>query len=134
MTQSETRIAILGVGLMGAGMARRLLRAGFSLAVYNRTAEKARALVADGARLADSPRGAATGAQFIISMVADDASGTASRSRPRARRAARSNGRTRQAGGSKTCRRSPRRFAKRADVGGCDVLHYPLIGRRGIDD
>jgi 3-hydroxyisobutyrate dehydrogenase len=71
-TSSQPRIAILGVGLMGGGMARRLLGAGFSLAVYNRTADKAKSLVADGARLADSPKDAATGAQFIISMVADD--------------------------------------------------------------
>ena len=53
-------------------MARRLLGAGFPLSVYNRTAEKAASLVAEGARLAESPREAAAGADFIISMVADD--------------------------------------------------------------
>ena len=71
-TSSQQRVAILGLGLMGGGMARRLLGAQFSLAVYNRTAEKAKALVDGGARLADCPRDAATGARFIISMVADD--------------------------------------------------------------
>ena len=52
---------------------RRLLGAGFPLTVYNRSADKAASLVADGARLAASPREAATGAEFIVSMVADDA-------------------------------------------------------------
>jgi 3-hydroxyisobutyrate dehydrogenase len=68
----QPRVALLGLGLMGAGMARRLLGAGFPLAVYNRTAEKAASLVGDGARLANSPRDAAEGADFVVSMVADD--------------------------------------------------------------
>jgi 3-hydroxyisobutyrate dehydrogenase len=57
---------------MGSGMARRLLAAGFPLAVYNRTAEKAAALVADGARLAHSPHEAAEDADVVVSMVSDD--------------------------------------------------------------
>lgn len=71
-TSELPRVALLGLGLMGAGMARRLLGAGFPLAVYNRTAAKAASLVADGARLASSPRDAADGADFVVSMVADD--------------------------------------------------------------
>lgn len=63
---------MLGLGIMGAGMARRLLGAGFPLTVYNRTAAKAEALVADGARLAHTPREAARDADVIVSMVADD--------------------------------------------------------------
>ena len=70
---AQPRVAILGLGLMGSGMARRLLGAGFPLTVYNRSADRAASLVADGARLAESPRDAATGAEFIVSMVADDA-------------------------------------------------------------
>jgi len=70
---SSPRIALLGLGIMGGGMARRLLGAGFPLAVYNRSPEKAAALVADGARLAASPREAAAGADIVVSMVADDA-------------------------------------------------------------
>ena len=54
-------------------MARRLLGAGFPLAVYNRTAARANDLVAGGARAGNSPRDAATAAEFIISMLADDA-------------------------------------------------------------
>jgi len=66
-------VAILGLGTMGGGMAANLLKAGFSLAVYNRTAAKAEALVSAGARLAPTPADAAKGASVIISMLADDA-------------------------------------------------------------
>jgi len=58
---------------MGAGMASKLLHAGFSLTVYNRTAAKAQPLVDSGARLASTPAAAATGADLVISMLADDA-------------------------------------------------------------
>jgi 3-hydroxyisobutyrate dehydrogenase len=56
---------------MGAGMAANLLKAGFSLSVYNRTATKARAI--DGARFASTPAEAVLNASVIISMLADDA-------------------------------------------------------------
>jgi 3-hydroxyisobutyrate dehydrogenase len=66
-------VAILGLGTMGAGMAANLLKAGFSLSVYNRTTAKAQALIDAGARLASTPAEAAKGASVIISMLADDA-------------------------------------------------------------
>lgn len=66
------RIAFLGLGIMGGGMARRLLRAGFPLTVYNRNRDKAAPLAAEGAKLAATPREAADGAAIIFSMVADD--------------------------------------------------------------
>jgi len=66
-------IAILGLGTMGAGMATNLLKAGFSLSVYNRTAAKAQALIGAGARFASTPVEAAKDASAIISMLADDA-------------------------------------------------------------
>jgi len=53
-------------------MARRLVNAGFPVTLYNRSREKAADLVHAGAQLAESPRAAATGADVIISMVADD--------------------------------------------------------------
>ena len=68
---TKTHVALLGLGLMGTGMARRLLAAGFRLTVYNRTVAKAAPLVAAGAKLAASPRAAAHGAHVIISMVSD---------------------------------------------------------------
>jgi 3-hydroxyisobutyrate dehydrogenase len=66
-------IALLGLGTMGAGMAANLLKAGFSINVYNRTAAKARGLIGAGARFASTPAEAAKGASVILSMVADDA-------------------------------------------------------------
>jgi len=71
------RIAFLGLGIMGAGMAGRLLDAGFPLTVYNRSAARARALEARGAVVADSPRAAASEADIVFSMVADDAASRA---------------------------------------------------------
>ena len=69
---NKTSVAFLGLGLMGSGMARRLIGAGFAVTVYNRNAEKAAPLAAAGARVAATPRAAAAGAGIIISMVADD--------------------------------------------------------------
>ena len=71
------RIAFLGLGRMGAGMAARLLAAGRTVTVYNRTAARAEPLVRAGARLARSPREACDGADAVIAMSADDASSRA---------------------------------------------------------
>jgi 3-hydroxyisobutyrate dehydrogenase len=70
------RVAFVGLGKMGLGMAARLLEAGHQLSVYNRTAARAESLVRRGARLHDTPKAACQGADAVISMVADD---TASR-------------------------------------------------------
>ncbi len=70
---AKTSVALLGLGIMGGGMARRLLGAGFPLTVYNRNPAKAAALVQEGARQAKSPREAAAGADVVLCMVADDA-------------------------------------------------------------
>jgi 3-hydroxyisobutyrate dehydrogenase len=67
-----TRVAFLGLGTMGSGMARRLLDAGFPLTVYNRSRPKANPLVAAGAVWADTPRQAAADADAVIAMVSDD--------------------------------------------------------------
>jgi 3-hydroxyisobutyrate dehydrogenase len=69
---SKPRIAVLGLGIMGSGMARRLLADGFPLTVFNRNSEKAKPFAADGAAIANSPREAASNANVIVSMVADD--------------------------------------------------------------
>ncbi len=73
----KPRIAFLGLGLMGAGMARRLLGAGFPLTVFNRDQAKTAPFAAGGARVAATPRQAAADAAFIFSMVADDAASRA---------------------------------------------------------
>jgi 3-hydroxyisobutyrate dehydrogenase len=69
---SKQRVALLGIGTMGRGMAANLLEAGFPLTVYNRTREKAEPLAAQGATIADSPATAAKGADVVISILADD--------------------------------------------------------------
>jgi 3-hydroxyisobutyrate dehydrogenase len=69
---SKLRIGFLGLGIMGSGMARRLLANGFSVAVYNRNAKKTEGFGEAGARIATSPRDAASGADVVMCMVADD--------------------------------------------------------------
>ena len=66
------RIAFIGLGRMGHGMAGRYLDAGFEVAVWNRSKSKADDLIARGARWAASPADAATGADAVVTMVADD--------------------------------------------------------------
>jgi len=69
---TKHRVAFFGLGIMGSGMARRLLGAGFPLAVYNRNAARAAPLAAEGASPARSPREAAEGADVLLAMVSDD--------------------------------------------------------------
>ncbi len=65
-------VSLLGLGVMGTGMAHNLLKAGFPLTIYNRTRAKAEPLAAQGAKIADTPRVAAQGAAIVIGMVGDD--------------------------------------------------------------
>ncbi|MGW7612247.1 NAD(P)-dependent oxidoreductase [Streptomyces sp. NPDC054766] len=67
------KIAFLGLGRMGAGMARRLLGARHPLTVWNRTPAKAEPFVAAGAELAASPAEAVRDADVVITMLADPA-------------------------------------------------------------
>jgi 3-hydroxyisobutyrate dehydrogenase len=67
-----THVAFLGLGVMGSGMAPRLINAGFDLTVWNRSANRAEPLRQRGAAVAASPREAAEPADVIIGMVADD--------------------------------------------------------------
>ena len=66
-------LAFVGLGAMGARLARRLLDAGFTVTGYNRTADKARALAGAGLRVAATPREAAAAAEVVFTMVTDDA-------------------------------------------------------------
>ncbi len=69
---SKPRVAILGLGIMGGGMAGRLLSSEFHVVVFNRSREKSLSLAKVGALVADSPKDAAAGADIVLSMVADD--------------------------------------------------------------
>jgi 3-hydroxyisobutyrate dehydrogenase-like beta-hydroxyacid dehydrogenase len=64
------RLAFLGLGQMGAPMAARLIGGGHDVAVWNRTAERAAALVEAGARQGATPAQAATGAEAVFTMLA----------------------------------------------------------------
>jgi 3-hydroxyisobutyrate dehydrogenase-like beta-hydroxyacid dehydrogenase len=65
------RVGFIGLGIMGLGMARNLLKAGFDLTVWNRTASKAEELVGEGAKLAGSPADLAAECDVIIICVSD---------------------------------------------------------------
>jgi 3-hydroxyisobutyrate dehydrogenase len=68
---SKDTVAVLGTGIMGAPMARNLLRAGFPVRAWNRTAEKAAPLADGGAVVAESSAEAAAGAQVVLTMLSD---------------------------------------------------------------
>jgi 3-hydroxyisobutyrate dehydrogenase-like beta-hydroxyacid dehydrogenase len=63
------QIALLGCGLMGSPMSRRLLAAGYPLCVWNRTAAKAQALADAGATVASTPAEAVRHADIVITML-----------------------------------------------------------------
>jgi len=67
-----TRVAFIGLGRMGHGMAGRYLEAGFKVAIWNRSKAKAEDLIARGAQWATSPEDAAIDADAVVTMVADD--------------------------------------------------------------
>ena len=69
---AKPRVAMIGLGIMGGGMAGRLLSADFPVTVYNRNRDKSAFFASAGATVAASPREAASKAEFILSMVSDD--------------------------------------------------------------
>lgn len=73
MLKVKPEIAFLGTGLMGAPMARNLLKAGHHVTVWNRSPDKARTLMDDGARIAQSPAAAVADADIVITMLTDGA-------------------------------------------------------------
>lgn len=66
---SSPRLAFLGIGLMGAPQARRLLGAGFSVTAWNRTRAKAESLIPQGATAADTAAAAVKDADVVITML-----------------------------------------------------------------
>ena len=65
------RIGLIGTGIMGAPMARNLLKAGFPVTVTNRTLERAQPLAKDGATVAKTPREVAERSDVVITIVVD---------------------------------------------------------------
>ncbi len=71
MSDTRPAVAVLGTGIMGAGMTRSLLREGLEVTVWNRSTEKAQPLADDGAQVADSAADAVAAADVIITMLFD---------------------------------------------------------------
>jgi 3-hydroxyisobutyrate dehydrogenase-like beta-hydroxyacid dehydrogenase len=67
----QSKIGFIGLGLMGKPMALNLVRAGFTVTVWNRTASRAEEVVAAGAKLAKSPRELAADCDLLITIVSD---------------------------------------------------------------
>src|SRR5690242_7692294 len=65
---TTTRVALLGTGIMGSGMARNIVKAGRPLTVWNRTRDKAEGL---GTTVADTPREAVAEATILVTILAD---------------------------------------------------------------
>ena len=71
LNPTTKQIGLIGLGLMGRPMGMNLLKAGYPLTVWNRTASRAGELVAAGAKLAKSPQEAAAASDFLLTMVSD---------------------------------------------------------------
>ena len=65
------RVAVLGTGKMGAGMARSMLRSGLDVAVWNRSPDRAAPLAGDGAHVAGAVAEAVAGADAVVTMLWD---------------------------------------------------------------
>jgi len=73
MAKKRVKVGFVGLGLMGAPMAVNLIKAGFPVRVWNRTADKVEPVAAAGADKAPTATDAVRGADFVVVMVADDA-------------------------------------------------------------
>lgn len=67
----DTKVGLIGTGIMGEPMARNLLRAGFELNVYSRTKSKAGRLLEEGARWCASSAELAASVDVVVSVVSD---------------------------------------------------------------
>jgi 3-hydroxyisobutyrate dehydrogenase-like beta-hydroxyacid dehydrogenase len=68
---SKTKVGLIGLGLMGQPIGMNLLKAGYPLTVWNRTASRANELVASGAKLAASPKEVAAASDVLMTIVSD---------------------------------------------------------------
>jgi 3-hydroxyisobutyrate dehydrogenase-like beta-hydroxyacid dehydrogenase len=69
----KPNVGLIGLGLMGAPMGLNLLKAGFPLTVWNRTASRAEPLAKQGAKVASTPKEVAAQADVLITIVSDPA-------------------------------------------------------------
>jgi 3-hydroxyisobutyrate dehydrogenase len=71
MGNRQTRVAVLGTGIMGAPIARNLAQAGFAVTAWNRTRTKAETLSDHGVKVASSPADAVADAHIVLTMLTD---------------------------------------------------------------
>src|SRR5947208_5220993 len=71
LNPAAKHIGLIGLGLMGRPMGMNLIKAGYSLTVWNRTASRADELVAAGGKLAKSPEEVAAASDFLLTIVSD---------------------------------------------------------------
>jgi len=71
VASNRTRVGFIGLGIMGMSMARNILKAGYPLAVHNRSPEKVRMLVGEGATDGGSPAGVAACSDIIVMCLPD---------------------------------------------------------------
>src|SRR5882672_8422090 len=71
MTEAQNRVAVLGIGAMGHGMATSAVRAGIQTVVWNREPEASRDLAKIGAEVAETAVDAARRADIVVTMVTD---------------------------------------------------------------
>ncbi len=69
MSANNAQLGFVGLGVMGSAMASNLLKAGYTLTIYNRTKSKGDQLVEEGANWANSPRDVALESDIVFSMV-----------------------------------------------------------------
>jgi 3-hydroxyisobutyrate dehydrogenase-like beta-hydroxyacid dehydrogenase len=68
------KVAVIGLGIMGHGIADNFLKNGYEVIAWNRTSDKTKDLIAKGARLAKSPKDASEQADVVFEVTADDES------------------------------------------------------------
>jgi len=67
----EARLGIIGTGMLGSSVAKRLLSSGYKIAVYNRTTKKAESLAAFGATILQTPKDLAKSCELVITILKD---------------------------------------------------------------
>ena len=122
------RIAFLGAGMMGRPMVENLLDDGDSVAVWNRTAARARPLQERGAELASSPAAACAGADLVLSCLADDGAARAVCETPGTVRSI-ADGAGVHVSMSTISPACARELAARHEQGGAGYVAAPILGR-----
>src|SRR5260370_36974840 len=122
-------VGFIGLGIMGFPMARHLAKAGYPLTVFNRTKEKAEAAKSFPAKVAPTPREAAEGKHYLITMLTNPEAIRSVMNGPTGFLAANAADLT-WIQMSTVDIDSTLEFAKETERKGCDYLECPVTGRK----